>query len=191
MQPGGDNGQLLLHAVGIGSNGLGQIVRQLEPRRVVADAGLPVRRADAEDVGDEVQVSDAAHEFVEVGVIGDIRQFPLAGQRLGLDGAAVDGDVPLIEGQDAHRRLQRGGLTGAVVADEAVDLSGLDVQAQIIYGFLIAVSLGQVLDLQHNTLLCAAPPTGADGPMDGCIRVYYTGCPLLCQHSGQEERCAP
>ena len=35
VDPGGDDGQLLLHAVGIGGDGLGQVVRQLEQVGVV------------------------------------------------------------------------------------------------------------------------------------------------------------
>ena len=154
VQPRGDNGQLLLHAVGVGGNGLGQIVRQLEPRRVVPDADLPVGGADAEDVGDEIQVLDAAHKVVQVGVVGDVGNLPLAGQRLILDGLTVNGDLPRVELQNAHHRLQRGGLARAVMSDKAVDLAGPDVQAQIIHSPFLAVGLGQMLDFQHNILSC-------------------------------------
>ena len=44
MEPGRNNGQLLLHAVGVGGDGLGQIVRQLKALRVArgcAPAGPP------------------------------------------------------------------------------------------------------------------------------------------------------
>ena len=45
VEPGGDDGQLLLHAVGVGGDGLGQVVRQLEAGGVVVDAlpGAPPR----------------------------------------------------------------------------------------------------------------------------------------------------
>ena len=55
VDPGGDDGQLLLHAVGVGGDGLGQVVGQLEQVGVFLDARLPVAGADAEDVGDEVR----------------------------------------------------------------------------------------------------------------------------------------
>ena len=60
---------------------------QLEDVRVVADALLPrVWASDAEYVGDKVQILDAGHVVVQVGVIGDVGQLPLAGQGIGLDG---------------------------------------------------------------------------------------------------------
>ena len=149
VQPRGDDGQLLLHAVGIGGDGLGQILRQLEPRRIVPDACLAVIGADAEDIRDEVQVFDAAHKIVQIRVIGDVGQLPLAGQRLRPDGLAVDIDLPRVELQDARHRLQRGGLARAVVSDKAVQLPRLNVQAQVVHRLLLPVGLGQMLDFQH------------------------------------------
>ena len=35
------------------------------------------------------------------------------------------------------------------MADEAVDLTGGNVQRQIVYGLLLAVALGQMLNVQH------------------------------------------
>ena len=149
MQPRGDDGQLLLHAVGIGGDRLGQILRQLEGVGVFSDALLPLPRSDAEDIGHEVQVLDARHKVVQVGVVGDVGHLPLAAQGIRLDGLAVNGDLPLIELQNAHHGFQRGGLACAVVADEAVDLTGGNVQRQIVYGLLLAVALGQMLNVQH------------------------------------------
>ena len=54
MEPRGDNGQLLLHPVGIGGNRLGQILRQLKARGVICNARLPRRRADAENIRNKV-----------------------------------------------------------------------------------------------------------------------------------------
>ena len=150
MQPGGDDGELLLHAVGIGGDGLGQIVRQLEAGRVVADAGLAVVRADAEDVGDEIEVFDAGHEFVEIGVIRDVGHQALAGERVFADGCAADADIARVELQDAGDGFEGGGLARAVVADEAVNFTGSDVQAEVVNGLLLAVGFGQMFDSQHN-----------------------------------------
>ena len=150
VEPCGDDSQLLLHAVGVGGDGLSQIVRQLEAGGVVVDALLAHLGADAEDVSDEVEIPDAGHIVVQVGVIGDISQLPLAGDGVGADGLAADGDLPGVELQDAHHGAEGGGLTGAVVADEAVNFAGGDVQGQIVHGFLFTIDLGQMLDVQHN-----------------------------------------
>src|SRR5690606_27734673 len=61
--------------------------------------------------------------------------------------------VPRIEAQDAHGAavraaqardgLHRGGLAGAVAAQHAVDLSGLDAQTDVVDGDRVAVALAQ------------------------------------------------
>ena len=107
-------------------------------------------RADAEDVSDEVEIPDAGHVVVQVGIIGDISQLPLAGDGVGADGLAADGDLPGVKLQDAHHGAEGGGLTGTVVADEAVDLAGGNVQGQVVHGFLFTIDLGQMLNVQHN-----------------------------------------
>ena len=150
VEPRGNDGQLLLHAVGIGGNGLGQVARQLKGIRVGADTSLPGLGVHAEYVGDEVQIFDAGHVVVQIRIIGDVGHLPLAAQGIGLDGPAVDGDLALVKLQNAHHGFQRGGLAGAVMADEAVDLAGGDVQRQIVHGLLLAVGLGQMLNVQHG-----------------------------------------
>ena len=164
VEPCGDDGELLLHAVGIGGDGLRQIARQLEKLRVFPDTRLPRGGVHAEHIGDEAQILDAGHVVVQIRVVGDVRQLPLAAQRVGSDGAAAHGDLAAVELQDPHRRLQRGGLSRAVVTDEAVDLPRRDVQRQIVHGFFLAVGLGQVLNVQHGRLL----PARAFRPARSC-----------------------
>ena len=59
----------------------------------------------------------------------------------------VDEDLALIEGQDPGGGAQGGGFAGAVVADEAVDLAGRDVEREIVHGALSVIILGEMLDL--------------------------------------------
>ena len=126
--------------------------RQANTRQIV-DALLPHARLHAEDVSDKVQVLDAAHEVVEVGVVRDVGQTVLGLQRVLADGDAVDIDLALVKVQDADRGFQGRGLAGAVVADEAVDLARRDVQAQIVYGDLVAEGFCQMFDTQHGAFL--------------------------------------
>ena len=153
MEPGRNNGQLLLHAVGVGGDGLGQIVRQLKALRKLADAHLPVRRADTENVRNKVQILDARHIVIEIGIVRDVGKLPLAGQRVRADGGAADADLSGIEAQDPGDGFQRRRLPRAVVADEAVNFAGQDMQAQIVHGLLFAVGLRQMFNLQHGTYL--------------------------------------
>ena len=41
-------------------------------------------------------------------------------------------------------------LSVVVVADEAVDLARRDVQAQIVDGLFLTISLGKVLNIEHG-----------------------------------------
>ena len=150
MDPRGDDGELLLHAVRIRADRLTEIARELKCVGIRLDARPALRSRDAEDVGNEVQVLDAAHEIVQVRVVRDVGKQLLAGQRLGLDGVPADRDLARVKLQDADGRLERRRLAGAVVADEAVDLARRDVQAQIVDGLFLTISLGKVLNIEHG-----------------------------------------
>ena len=102
MEPGGDDGQLLLHAVGVGSDGLRQIGGQFKCIGVFADARLPLICAHAENVGDEIQVLDARHVVVQVGIVRDVGKAPFAFQGIFLDGYPVNGDFSCVKLQNAH-----------------------------------------------------------------------------------------
>ena len=93
------------------------------------------------------------HEIIEIRVVGDIGQLALAGQRVLPHRHAADGDLPRVEGKDAGHGLQRGGFARAVVADEAIDLPGADVERQIIHGFFVPIGFGEMLNVEHGRLL--------------------------------------
>ena len=150
VDPGGDQGQLLLHAVGEGGDGLGQVPLDAQHLGIGVDPLPADRGLHPVDVADEVQKADAAHVLIDIRVVRDIGHALLAGQGLGDDVPAVDADLPLIKGQDARAGFQGGGFAGAVVADEAVDLARGDVQAQVVHGLGVAIGLGQMLNGQHN-----------------------------------------
>ena len=150
MDPCRDDGELLLHAVRVRADGLTEIARELKRIGIRLDARPALRSRDAEDVGNEVQVLDAAHEIVQVRVVRDVGEQLLAGQRLGFDRVPADRDLARIKLQDTDGRLERRRLAGAVVADEAVDLARRDVQAQIIDGLFLTISLGKMLNIEHG-----------------------------------------
>jgi len=144
-----DDGQLLLHAVGVAGDRLGEIARQIEGVGVLFDARLAVGLGDAEYVRDEIEIFDAGKKFVQIGVVRNIGQPALAFDGFFADGEPVHIDFARVEVQDAAAGLDRGGLARAVVADEAVDLAGQDVQGQIVHRLLLPVGLGQMLNSKH------------------------------------------
>ena len=83
----------------------------------------------------------------------------VAGAPLGFDRLIEDvepGDDRLalgrrhVAGQDAHRRR----LAGAVRPEEAEDLAALDAEADVVDGGDAAVAFREVLNLDHEELLC-------------------------------------
>ena len=110
---------------------------------------MPRFRLHAEDVGDKIEVLDACHKLVEVGVIRDIGQHFLAGDGIVLNGMSADGDRPRVKLLDADDGLERCGLARAVVPDEAVDLARRDVERQIVHSLLLAEGFAQVVNIEH------------------------------------------
>ena len=82
MDPRRDDGELLLHAVRVRADRLTEIARELECVGIRLYARPALRGRDAENVGNEVQVLDAAHEIVQIRIVRDVGEQLLAGQRL-------------------------------------------------------------------------------------------------------------
>ena len=139
--------------MGVSRDRLGKVVGQFKACGEVGNArGAHIRR-NAEDVPDEVQVFDAGHELIEIGIVRNVGDLTLAGEGIGLDRGPADIDLAGVEALDADGRAQRCGLARAVVADEAVDLARGDVQAQIVHGDLVAEGFCEMLDTQHGVFL--------------------------------------
>ena len=141
MKPGGNDGQLLLHTVGIGADGLVQAGCQLEGLRQLIDPLGPLLGGDPKDIRHKIQVLDAGHKIVEVRVIRDVGHLLFAGQGVSLDGHPVHQNLAAVKLQDARHAFQGGGFARAVMSDKAVYLSGVNVQRQIVHSLLVAVGL--------------------------------------------------
>jgi len=153
VDQGADEGQFLLHAVGIAGDGLCQILRQFKQLGVLMNARFPVGLGHAENVGNEIEIFDAREKLVQVRIVGNVGQYLLAGDGIPAKGRAVDGDLAGVEGQNTAAGLDGGGFTCPVVADKAVDLAGEDVERQVVHGLLFSVGFGQMLDFQHSSFL--------------------------------------
>ena len=165
VDPCGDDRQLLFHAVGVGGDGLGQIGGQLEPVPHGPDHLLSLRGGNGEDVRDEVQILDPAHEVVEIGIVRDVGDGPLDRHGILTHGRPVHADLPAVKGQNPRHGLQGGGLTRSVVADEAADFPRRDAQRQVVHSPLSAVGLYQMIDLKHvDSYPLIVPPTNKSLP---------------------------
>ena len=154
MKPGGNDGQLLLHAMRIRSDGLRQGARQFKPTGIFMDAGLAVSLGYTKDVRHEIQVFDACHVFIQVRIVRDVGQDLFDRQRILPDRDPAHADLALVELLDAHDRTQGRCLAGAVMADKTVDLARSDVQTQVIDCLDCSECLRQMFDRKH----CAFPP---------------------------------
>lgn len=151
VDEGREDGQLLLHAVGVGGDQVPQGGRELEGVGVLPDEGLPLPGGDGKHVGNEVQILDAGEILVKVGVVGDVGHLLLAAHRVRGEVLAANGDGAGIPALDAGHALESGGLAGAVVADEGVEVPGLDVEGQVgdPLGAALVV-LGEAIDVKHE-----------------------------------------
>ena len=123
----------------ISGNRRTEIAGNLEHRRIFFDSCVARVGGNAEDVSDEIQILDTGHKFVQIGIIGNICGDLLCLHGVLPHGDAVDEDIPLREIEDAARRFERGRLAGAVMADKAIDIARLDIQAQIIHSAFAAL----------------------------------------------------
>ena len=163
MEQRRDDGQLLLHAVGVVPDGLGQRPGQAEALPVHPHPLGAGRVRHPEDVRDEIEVLDAGHVMVKVGVIGQIGQLPLGGKRVLPHRDAVHPHLAAVRLEDAAATFQGSGLARTVRPDEAEDLAGPDGQRQSVHCRLLPVALGQLLNLKHSASpfdpICKNHPT--------------------------------
>ena len=154
----GDDGQLLLHSMRIGGNGVAQFGGQFKRVRIFLHVLLLALFVHPIDVGNEIDVLKARHTFIQIGIVGQIGDLLFEGNRVLADGDAVERDFALLKGQNAGNGLDRRRLSGAVVADKAENVAVFDRQRQVLYGGLAGgVGFGEILNAQHD-----CPPVNSD-----------------------------
>ena len=124
------------------------------PARLRAAAGMPVSSSSSSTrlsgiepgVGEHPQVVAAAAAGVEVGGLEGRADGRLRGREVDV-ALAVDGRGAAGRVDETEQHPQRGGLAGAVGAEEAGDPAGLDVEAQVVDRDEGAEALGQPPDL--------------------------------------------
>ena len=72
MQQRRNDGQFLLHAVGVRPDGLCQVLRQAKGIAVLPDALRPLCRAYAKNIRNKIKVLDAGHIVVQLRVVRQV-----------------------------------------------------------------------------------------------------------------------
>ena len=138
--------------MGIGADGLPQILRHVKSLGVNGDTLLPLGSAYSVDISHKVEILRPPHKGVQLGIIRYIGHALLAGNGVFGNIYSVHQDPAGIKGQYPRHTFDGGGLSGSVMADKTVYLSGRNMQGQIIHCFFAPISLGQMLDFQHNCI---------------------------------------
>ena len=89
MQQRRNDGQLLLHAVGVCPDGLCQVRRQAKGIAILPDALRTLCGAYAKNVCNKIKVLDTGHIIVKLRVVRQVGQTALAFQRVVPHGNAV------------------------------------------------------------------------------------------------------
>ena len=97
MNQCGDDGQLLLHSVGIGADEIAQIAGNLKQVGIPFDALFPFLSAKAKDICHKAQVLDTCKVIIQIGIIWNVSGHLLAGDGLVLNGMTDDSDSPSVK----------------------------------------------------------------------------------------------
>ena len=92
--------------------------------------------------GDEIQIGDARHEFIKIGVIGNIGELAFKSIGILFDGQAIEGDFAFFEPMDADDAFDGRGFAGSVGTDESIDIAIFDFEIDVVDGFVIAIMVG-------------------------------------------------
>ena len=129
-----------------------------EPVLHVGDAGLAHDEVnllvdkplvDAFRAGDEIKILVRSHIGVKRRYLRQIADSPLRLYRLVVYIVTVYRDGPFRRGETAGYYVHRSGLSRAVRPQETVYMPALDREIKMVYGVMIAVFLGEPLDLDQ------------------------------------------
>ena len=91
-------------------------------------------------IRDEVEIFDACHKLIHVGIVRNIGDEFFAGQGVLPNGSAVHKYFACIKLKDSDAAFERCCFACAVMADKAVNLSRCNVQRKVVNRLFAAVS---------------------------------------------------
>ena len=152
MQERADEHELLTHAVRIASHRIAKGTHELKALGKLGDAlGAYIGRH-LEDVGKVGEVLDSRHELVDVGVVGDIGDEALCCHGVARNVDAAHADAAPVDALHAHDRADEGGLASAVMADETIDIAGLNRERDVAHRYGFPVTLLVMIDSENGRL---------------------------------------
>ncbi len=125
-----------------------------------ASAAAAAQAVQAREVVEQLAPGQAR---VEAGGVGEEAEPPPHRQRIGRHVDAGDARAPARRRQDPRQDPQRGGLAGAVGAEQAVDLAGRDAEREIGDRRLGAEALDQRIDDDGRLRPCVAEDSASRG----------------------------
>ena len=163
MQDRGDELDLLLVALGellgtpVGHLGDAEPLQPAERRLARLVRWLAVERGEVDELVEH------AHPRIEPALLGQIP--PGAPRDLG-HGLAVPADLAVVGVEDAEADPHRGGLAGAVRAEEPEDLAARHAERQPVERERGGEPLRDVIDLEaHEAIPCGSPAHPARSPL--------------------------
>jgi hypothetical protein len=114
------------------------------------------RTLDVEEPGGQRKVLAHGQVLEQVRLVGEPGEDALGLDGVGAQVVAVDHDRPGGRREDTDDAAQRGGLAGAVRADQAENLAGRDREVEVLHGNEVSVVLGEALDLDQRDVLSSA-----------------------------------
>ena len=151
MEEGLGEADALFETLREGFNGLLADRREVGEADGAVDLGAPSGGgAEAADLGDEAEEFLDGHLGVGGGALGEIAELSFYGDGVDSDIDAIDGGGAGIRAKEAGDHLHRGGLAGAVGAEEAKDVTAVDTERDAIHGAFGTVGFYEAFDFNHG-----------------------------------------
>ena len=134
----------IISIIGPSGSGKSTVLRSLNLLEVPTEGHIYFEGV---DITDKIQIGNACHKFIEVGVIGNIRDHFFYRDGILLYGNTADADIALRKIQNTARRLQRRCFACAVMTDKAVKIACLHMKRQMIHSaFSSSVYFGKIIE---------------------------------------------
>ncbi len=146
VQQGGGEADLLAHAGGVVGDQLVGVVGEVEDGEQFLGPAVDLGARQSAQPAVVLEQLAAAEPLEHAQALGQDADPGLGGDRVGPDVGAVDEHGPLVGPEQAGDHRQRGGLSGAVRADQSDERPGRQLQAEPGDGGLAPEVLPQALD---------------------------------------------
>ena len=147
-QEGLGDAEALLHASGVAPYAVGLVLQSHQFQKLAA-AGFVLGGGQSRDLSAEGKVLLCGHEGVEFGDVGKVADKAVGLGLTVLHPLAVDVDLPSVGLEQTQDGLHGGGLTRAVLADEAEEAMARYRKIQPPQYLLVSESLVQIRDAKH------------------------------------------